>query len=418
MSRRQITRICPEGWYYLFVVLFIIGGAVLGQVNLLVVLAGLTIAPLLFNWRLAQLMMRNLEIRRKIPPRVCAGDTLTVAVVGLNRRRRLTSWTVVVEDVLQREGGTSRETQRVRLILPRVPAQSSCSAAYRVLLTRRGRYQFGPLNSYTRFPFGLARSGMVVPERCTLLVAPRLGQLTQRWLQIVDSRLQGSHSEGRLQGMLEGDYYGLREWRPGDSQRWIHWRTSAKLGELAVRQFEQQRNRDLILVLDLWQPDSPTEQELLQTEIAVSFLATAVTDFAQRGGSHVVVSVAGRETRYWAGPASTMIAHDVLDHLAEAVPGDGLQIYRVLDQVRHLGRANARSVVISTRGAPFLTPADEWEATARPSRQPRAFGNLTWIDCGSELLRQYFRWQATAPGSQDRASVRLAARGGWTRHHG
>ena len=167
--------------------------------------------------------------------------------------------------------------------------------------------------------------------------------------------MQGSHSEGRLQGMLEGDYYGLREWRPGDSQRWIHWRTSAKLGELAVRQFEQQRNRDLILVLDLWQPDSPTEQELLQTEIAISFLATAVTDFSHRGGSHVVISVAGRDTRYWSGPASTMIAHDVLDHLAEAAPGDGLQIYSVLDHVRQLGRASARSVVISTRGAPFLT---------------------------------------------------------------
>ena len=52
-----------------------------------------------------------------------------------------------------------------------------------------------------------------------------------------------------------------------------------------------------------------------------------------------------------------MIAHEVLDHLAEVVPGDGLQIYSVLDQVRELGRANARSVVISTRGAPFLTVA-------------------------------------------------------------
>ena len=148
MSRRQITRICPEGWYYLFVVLFIIGGAVLGQVNLLVVLAGLTIGPLLFNWRLVQLMMRNVEVRRKVPPRVCAGDTLTVAVTGLNHRRRLASWTVVVEDAVQRDGGTSRDEQRVRLMLPHVPARGSCSASYRVLLTRRGRYRFGPLNTY------------------------------------------------------------------------------------------------------------------------------------------------------------------------------------------------------------------------------------------------------------------------------
>jgi uncharacterized protein (DUF58 family) len=182
----------------------------------------------------------------------------------------------------------------------------------------------------------------------------------------------------------------LREWRPGDSQRWIHWRTSAKLGSLAVRQFEQQRNRDLTLVLDLWQPDLPTEQELLHTEIAVSFLATAMTDYAQRGGSRVVISVAGRETRHWSGPASTRIAHDVLDHLAEARPGDGLQIYDVLDHVRELSHASARTIVISTRGAPFLTRGDEWEATLRPHHPQRAYGNLTWIDCRSDRLREYF----------------------------
>ena len=57
MSHRRITRLCPEGWYFLFVVTFIIGGAVLGQVNLLVVLAGLMVGPLLFNWRLVQLIL-------------------------------------------------------------------------------------------------------------------------------------------------------------------------------------------------------------------------------------------------------------------------------------------------------------------------------------------------------------------------
>jgi hypothetical protein len=232
---------------------------------------------------------------------------------------------------------------------------------------------------------------------------------------MVDSRLQGSHSEGRRQGLLEGDYYGLREWRLGDSQRWIHWRTSAKLGKLAVRQFEQQRNRDLALVLDLWEPDSPTDQELLQTEIAISFLATAVSDFSQRGGSHVVIGVAGRDTRYWCGPASAMITHDVLDHLADAAPWDGLQIYSVLDRVRQLGRASARTVVISTRGAPFLTGANEWDAIARRNRPRRAYGNLTWIDCRSDLLPQYFHFPASSLGSAGSALGRLAPRASGTR---
>src|SRR3990172_3342833 len=112
MASRHITRLCPEGWYFLFVVLFVIGGAVLGQVNLLVALAGLMIGPLLFNWRLVQLMLRQFEVQRTVPPRVCAGDSLTVAVVGVNRRRRLGSWTVVVEDSVRRAGDKPRYRQR------------------------------------------------------------------------------------------------------------------------------------------------------------------------------------------------------------------------------------------------------------------------------------------------------------------
>ena len=148
---------------------------------------------------------------------------IAVPVLGLNHRRRLATWTLVVEDALQLDGSPPGERQRVRLILPHVPARGSCSTSYRAVLTRRGRYRFGPLHVYSRFPFGLARSGMVLQDCPTLLVGPRLGQLTQCWLQLVDSRLHGSHSEGRLQGMLEGDYYGLREWRPGDVVTSLVW---------------------------------------------------------------------------------------------------------------------------------------------------------------------------------------------------
>ena len=209
-------------------------------------------------------------------------------------------------------------------------------------------------------------------------------------MQVVNAKQVGSQTEGRHHGTQEGDFFGLREWRAGDSLRWIHWRTSAKLGELSVRQFEQQRSRDMVLILDLWQPDSPTDDERTHTEVAISFLATAIADICQRGGSRVVVSVAGHDTRHWSGPGSTILALEVLDHLAEVVPGDGLQIYEVLDHVQQLSRAGTRATVISTRGARFLTGEDDWESGTRPSDNRRSFGNLTWIDCRSDVLRQYF----------------------------
>ena len=62
--RAWLTR---EGWYYLAVLTFIIGGAVLRSVNLLVILAGAMIGPLLFNWRLVIASLTGLVVRRKLP---------------------------------------------------------------------------------------------------------------------------------------------------------------------------------------------------------------------------------------------------------------------------------------------------------------------------------------------------------------
>ncbi len=390
-STRQTTRICLEGWYYLAIVLFIIGGAVLGEVNLLVLLAGMMVGPFLFNWRFVQLTLRDIEVTRGLPSRICAGDLLTVSVTAKNKRSRLTCWTVVIDDSLQRDGAQeSTLPSKIRLLLPRVPAGQTCTGRYRTVLAQRGRYHLGPLRISTRFPLGLARSSRFFNDKSSLLIYPRLGRLTPRWLQVVNSRMVGNQSDGRHQGMTEGDYFGLREWRSGDSQRWIHWRTSAKLGELTVRQFEQQRNRDLILVLDLWQADAPTDAERTTTELAVSFMATAVADLCGRGGNRLALSVAGHEPQFWSGPAVTVLAQEVLDHLAEVGPGDGLSIYDVLDRVRQQGTAGAQTLVISTRGAPFLTNDDDWESEAHVAGPSHSYRNLTWIDCRSDALRQYF----------------------------
>lgn len=391
MSRRAKTTICVEGWYYLFVVAFVLAGAILGEVNLLVALAGMLIGPLLFNWRFVTVMLRDVAVERQLPERLRAGEAMSVAVVVRNQRARLATWALLAEDRVEHAGEIARgDKLAVRVMLPHIRAGQSGAAGYRLLLSRRGRYRFGPVRISTRFPLGLVRCSRVVDEPQTVLVCPRLGHLTQRWLQMAVAQNAGSQSSGQDHGLLEGDYYGLREWRTGDSRRWIHWRTSAKHGQLAVRQFEQQRNRDVALVLDLWQPDSPTEQEQVHTEIAVSFLATAIVDICHRGDTRLAVSVAGQNTEHWSGTASTILAYEVLDSLAELLPGDGLQIYDVLDQVRQSCRPGVQTIVISTRGAPFLTTGDDWESEARSPGAEGAYGSVTWIDCRSELREKYF----------------------------
>jgi uncharacterized protein (DUF58 family) len=198
MPIRRRAWLTREGWYYLAVLAFIIGGSVLRSVNLLVVLAGMMIAPLLFNWRLVMASLMGLVVRRRLPRQMLAGEPLTVEIVVENTRWWMSSWLLSAEDWVERKEGAEVRGRRSevgsqksevrgqrlgakgktwrevanqfsprRLLhldavhaaaaIPQVPARGSALGTYRVTLHRRGRYRFGPLRVSTRFPLGLVR---------------------------------------------------------------------------------------------------------------------------------------------------------------------------------------------------------------------------------------------------------------------
>src|SRR5687767_11927335 len=76
--RRVYLRL--EGWYYVFVIVFVIGGAVLRNVNVLVALAGLMAAALILHWQLVLRSLSGIDVIRTLPSRLCAGDPLEVEV--------------------------------------------------------------------------------------------------------------------------------------------------------------------------------------------------------------------------------------------------------------------------------------------------------------------------------------------------
>src|SRR3954451_16541607 len=104
MPLRRRAWLTREGWYYLAILTFIIGGAVLRSINLLVVLAGMMIGPLLFNWRLVMASLMGLVVSRRLPRQVVAGEPFTVEIAVENTRWWLSSWLVLVEDWIQMQG--------------------------------------------------------------------------------------------------------------------------------------------------------------------------------------------------------------------------------------------------------------------------------------------------------------------------
>lgn len=379
----RYTTITREGGYYLLVLCFIIGGAILREVNLLVVLAGMMIGPLIFSWRWAGLSLANLSAARRLPARMSAGESLVVDVDVTNHRRRLSSYALIVGDHIERiQPKNSDGSATIDAGLPVVRAENTSSTSYRCLITRRGRYRFGPLRLRSGFPLGLVVASERLDLFDTIVVAPRIGRLTKRWDQYLEAERSGSQRSSPRRGLVEGDYYGMREWRSGDSQRWIHWRTSARLNQIAVRQFEEQRNCDVAIVLDLWSPETLTDGALGNIEVAVSAAATATADICRRGANMLVVAVQGRELELWSAPASATFGQDVLERLAEVEPASTDRLVELLERTVQNTAPGTRLIVFSTRTVDIEKIVGEM-GKQRSARQQAALARMVWIDVTS-----------------------------------
>jgi uncharacterized protein (DUF58 family) len=387
LQRRSGTRLSGEGWYYLLVLAFVLTAAMLRQMNLI----GMLVGPLLFSWRLVVATLAGLQVRRKVPPGICAGDLLVVNVELANTRKRLGGWAVTVEEHIRAEAGPGRgQTVRPTVFFLYVPARESRSAVYRGRLLQRGRYRFGPFRVSTRFPFGLFERRVTFEQTNMLTVTPRLGRLTKRWIARHHEEFEGTQRREQRHSRVTGEFYGVREWRPGDSRRWIHWRSSARHGTLVVRQFERQRNRDVALLVDLWQPDRPGPEDLENVELAVSFAATVVADLCRKGGSNVLLGTTGAEPEWMGGPASVALLQDAMQRLAvaEASSEDGLPA--LVDCALAQIEPGTEVVLVSTR-AQDLADAKRFPMLWRDPARRAVARRIREINTSSDALSDYFQ---------------------------
>lgn len=389
-GHRARTFICREGFYYFLVTGFVFTGAVLGEVNLLLVLGGMLLGPLWLSWRLVTRALHGLEVHRSMPRAVCAGDLLVVKIELANTRRRSGSWAVVVEEEICRASGP-RSTERFHptVFFSYAPPGQKRERTYRARLNERGHYRFEVPVLSTRFPFGLFRRTIRTGGCDTLVVYPRLGRLTQRWLTRHRVWFEGTHRREHRHGRVSGDFYGVRPWRHGDSRRMIHWRSSARHGTLVVRQFEQHRNRDLAVLVDLWQPDRPSASDRENLELAVSFAATVVADACRRGGSELWVGTTANPLHTLRGPSSALLMQDVMDHLAVAEPAREDRLLELVDRALTAVEPGTEIVLVTTRPLDLADP-ERFPALAVDPARRALVQRVRIVNTSDPSLAEYF----------------------------
>jgi uncharacterized protein (DUF58 family) len=310
------------------------------------------LAFLLAGWLLARRAgLSEVEVRRRLPRVATRGDALTI-----------------VHEVCQPGPGLLRNLEVCELpdslgrtTFPALLPGCTLQAATRAFAGQRGLLQLRSVLLRSGDPFGLFAVEERRPLADEVLIRPRPRR--------ADGRLALNRLRRERVGLESSEWESVREWRPGDPLRRVHWRATARRGYPIVRTAPRLRAQALVLALDLGL-DGASPAELRRFERAVALAAGVGLSVLERGGALTLVTLGdGADDLALRGrPGATRL----LARLAEVEP-------LLSSDAPSPPAAPADSVLITARlsagatrsGRPALVLREPEAAPRTPAKAPR-----------------------------------------------
>ena len=317
---------------------------VLGQRDLLRVAIFLLTLPLAAVAIVARTRYRLSCERTLDPARVEAGSTSTVRL-HLDNVSRLPTGVLLMEDVLPYILGG-----RPRFVLDKVEPQGVREVTYPVRSDLRGRFRIGPLSVRLTDPFGLCELSRSFATTSELTVTPVVTRLPA--VRLGGDWAGGGDAAARSIASSGTDDAATREYRHGDDLRRVHWRSTARVGELMVRREEQPFQSRATLLLDGRDSAHRGAGPGSSFECAVSAVASIGVTLARSG---FALSLLRENGEFLSPPAVPLTEGLLLDVLA----GVGTSRATHLDDaVERLQRGGLGGVLVAVVGSLDLATAE------------------------------------------------------------
>jgi uncharacterized protein (DUF58 family) len=250
-------------------------GFVLGERGLLSVGLALLALPLLAAFAARRGQYRLSTSRAITPARVPIGHTATVTL-RLENVSRVPTGLLLAEDTVPYALGS-----RPRYVLDKIERHGIRQLTYSLRSDLRGKFEIGPVHLRVADSFGLVELERSASGRTTFVVTPKVVPLSRT----VISRTWAGEGEGRarLTSAAGEDDVIPREYRNGDELRRVHWRSTARYGELMVRREEQRWRNRATIFLDSRSRSHAGAGMASSFEAAVSAAASVGTHIASEG---------------------------------------------------------------------------------------------------------------------------------------
>ena len=270
-----LRKTVPEGiritkvglWFIILTVLVAVPAANTGN-NALYLVEATMLSLLVVSGVISRQNLRRLQVDFDPPAEVYANEPFDIGFELRNRGHLWPRWLLVLT-------GTE---QTKSVLVPFLPRRSAYEGSLELTATRRGILRLEHAHLASIFPLGLFRKGMRYRVDLDLLVYPEIRSS-------VEFRQTGLGGVGEVPARRIGvgpELHSLRAFRRGDDRRGIHWKQTARTGEMVYMEREAETGERLSIVLDnaVGELDSDTRKEMF--ELLVSEAATAAHYYLER----------------------------------------------------------------------------------------------------------------------------------------
>jgi uncharacterized protein (DUF58 family) len=267
------------GVLYVGVTLLVALGALNSQNNLLFWTLGLAVGALLASGIISGLSLMGVRLERLPMVGARAGEDAQVRYVVRNANRFIPAFGLHVCEVAPARGGGRAAAWTALVAQPHafvthLPAKGSATPTAVVRCAARGEARFDQVRVWTTFPFGLTRKSVTFSIPRMELVRPARVPVDPALLDATRGRAPEHDAPDARTG--HGDeFFGVREYAPGDALRSVAWRPSARSEQLVVREHAAHRPRRMWIVVRL-APGARTDADEAALRIAGSIVDEAL----------------------------------------------------------------------------------------------------------------------------------------------